>query len=314
MSNPLHIKHRPKYLEDIIGNKETVAMVASILNREDLESIPHAFLFQGPAGTGKTTIARIIRDELGCSNLDYHEFNASDTRGIDTIRNIKSKSRLAPVDGKVKVYLLDELHQITGPAQEAALKLLEDAPDNVFFLLCTTNPEKLKKTLKSRCTIVQMSSLNSRDMIKLIDSIAKKEEIDISPEISKTIIANSDGSPRTAVKLLDSIIDMDSDEEAIKAIESATVSEATTIELCRALLANESWKVISDILKGIDEDPEGMRRSILGYFSKVLLNNGSVVIAQIMECFEEPFYNTGKPGLIMACFQVSLIEPEDTPF
>lgn len=310
MSSPLHIKHRPKYLEDIFGNKETVSMISSILGRETLDLIPHAFLFQGPAGTGKTTIARIIRDELGCSNLDYHEFNASDTRGIDTIRNIQSKSRLAPVDGDVKVYLLDELHQITGPAQEAALKLLEDAPNNVFFLLCTTNPEKLKKTLKSRCTIVQMSSLNSRDMTKLLDSVAEKEEINLSAEVKKAIIDNSEGCPRIAVKLLDSIIDMESDEDAIKAIESATVSEATTIELCRALLAGENWKIISDILKGIDEDPEGIRRKVLLYLSKVLLDNGNLSVAQTMECFEEPFYNTGKPGLVMACFQAISIDNE----
>lgn len=309
MSSPLHIKHRPSYLDEIIGNKETVSMIKSILNRE-LNEMPHAFLFTGPAGCGKTTIGRIIKCELGCSTADYHEFNSSDTRGIDTIREIQQRSKFAPVNGDVKVYLLDEVHQITGPAQEAMLKMLEDAPENVFFLLCTTNPEKLRKTLKSRCTTVQMSSLNSRDMTKLLTSIAETEEIEVSPEIIKAIIANADGSPREAVKLLDSIIDIDDDAEAIKAVETATVSESTVIELCRALIKKGAWKDIAKILRGLDDDPESVRRAILGYFMKVLLDTGNTPVAEILEAFEDPLYNTGKPGLVMACYQAHLVNTD----
>jgi len=273
-----------------------------------LDKIPHAFLIQGSSGTGKTTVGRIIKAELGCSEADYHEFNSSDTRGIDTIREIQQRSKFAPIDGAVKVYLLDEIHMATGPSQEASLKMLEDTPDNVFFILCTTNPEKLRKALKSRCTTIQMSPLNSRDMATLLNSILKTEKVPKSPELIKAIIANSDGSPREAVKLLDSIIDIDNDTDAIKAIETASVSESTVIELCRALLKENTWKDTAKILRGLDEDPESIRRAILKYFMKVLLDTGNLPIAEIMEAFEEPLYNTGKPGLVMACYQASLID------
>lgn len=305
MSKPLQIKHRPEYLNDIFGNKETVSMVSSILNRE-INEMPHAWLFTGDSGQGKTTISRIIKEELGCSDIDFHEFNSSDTRGIDTIREIQQVSKLAPSDGEVKVYLLDEVHQITGAAQEAMLKMLEDAPDNVFFFLATTNPEKLKKTLKSRCTTIQMNSLNTRDMGKLLDTISQKENYDFESNIRKTIIECSEGSPRIAVKLLDSIIGIENKEEAIQVIKNSTVSETSIIDLCRALLKNESWKVIADIIKGLEIEPESARRAILGYFSKVLLDTGSMDVARIMECFENNFFDSGKAGLILASFESSL--------
>lgn len=314
MSAPLHIRYRPKYLEDIVGNKETVSMVSAILER-DLDRIPHTWLFTGSTGTGKTTIARIIKEELGCSDADYHEQNSSDTRGIDTIRETQTRSKFAPVDGKVKVYLFDEVHNWTGAAAEAALKMLEDAPDNVFFLLCTTNPEKLKKTLKSRCTNIKMSTLNSRDMKKLLENIASVEEVGIAPPVLKAIIAASDGSPREAVKLLDSVLGINNNEDAIKAIESSSVSESTVIDLCRALVKGESWRVVSNILKGLDVDAEQVRRAILGYFTKVLLDNDNTLIAQLMECFEEPYFNTGKAGLVLSCYQAGNVYAENSvPF
>ena len=305
MSRPLQIKHRPEYLEDIFGNKETVEMVSNILGRE-INTIPHSWLITGPAGCGKTTIARIITEELGCSELDFHEYNSSDSRGIDFVRELQYTSKLAPSNGDVKVYLMDEVHQITSAAQEAMLKLLEDAPDNVFFLLATTNPEKLKKSLKSRCTIAQMNPVNSKDMDKLLDSIAIKEKDDLTADLKRTIISCSDGSPRVALKLFDSILEIEDEEVAIKAIQNSTVAETSIIELCRAILKGESWKEVAGVLKGLDEDPESIRRAVLGYFTKVLLNTGDLNTARILECFEGNFYDSGKAGLCLACFEASL--------
>lgn len=305
MSNTLPLKYRPNFLEDIFGNRETVKMVSTILDR-DLDKIPHSWLFTGPSGCGKTTIARIVKEELGCSDLDYTEFNSSNDRGIETIRGLQQISKLAPTDGEVKVFLLDEVHQITGPAQEAMLKMLEDAPDNTFFLLATTNPEKLKASLKSRCTTIQMNPLNSKEMVNLIDIIAKAEKYGVTSDINKAIISASEGSPRTALKILDTILQIEDEEVAIKAIQNSTVNETGAIELCRAINKGESWKEIVDILKGLNEDPESIRRVCLGYFTKVLLDSGNMGAARRAECFVEPFYNTGKPGLILAAFEASL--------
>jgi len=111
-SEALHFKWRPKTLEELAGNKESVAMVQGIMDRE-FESIPRTWLFLGESGTGKTTIARIIKTMLGCSDADFHEFNSANTRGIDTIREIANTSRLSAMKGTVKVYLLDEFINTT---------------------------------------------------------------------------------------------------------------------------------------------------------------------------------------------------------
>jgi len=111
MSEPLHIKYRPKKLEDVAGNKGAVATVKSLLERE-LIDMPHSWLFSGPSGTGKTTIARIVAHELGCSDIDFIEYNSGSMRGVDSIRDIEQKSKLSPMKGKVKVTYL--MKSITG--------------------------------------------------------------------------------------------------------------------------------------------------------------------------------------------------------
>lgn len=304
MSEPLHILYRPKTLDELVGNDAAKSTVASFLAR-DIKDMPHSWLFSGPSGTGKTTLARIMANELGCSPLDFQEYNSSSMRGIDTIRELEQKCKLAPMHGKIKIYLWDECHQITGAAQDAALKLLEDAPKNVFFFLSTTNPEKLKKAVRTRCTDVVLRSLNSRDILKLLKWICESEEKNIDSEILKKIAVSCDGSSREAVKMLDSIFDVKDKEHALGVIENTYSAEGSLIELCRALNKGEPWKNISAIIQNMDAEPEAIRRSVLSYFTKVLLDQDNVRVAEILEQFESNYYDSGKAGLVLSCFAVT---------
>ena len=137
----LYKKHRPKTLARVVGNKSTVEALRSML---EARTLPHTLLFHGPSGTGKTTLARIVKNELGCLPTDFHEHNSSDFRGIDFIRELRSKVNLAAA-GPCRVWIIDECHQLTRDAQNAALKILEDTPSHVYFFLCTTDPQKLIK-------------------------------------------------------------------------------------------------------------------------------------------------------------------------
>ena len=306
MSEPLHILYRPRTLDEVAGNTGAVAAVQGMLER-DLRDIPHSWLFSGPSGCGKTTLARIVAKQLGCSDMDFYEFNSSSMRGIDTIRDIEQKCKLAPMAGNVKVYLLDEIHMLTPAAQEASLKILEDAPNNVFFFLATTNPEKLKKAMRTRCTDIVVKSLNSRETLSLLKGIVEEEEKNVDSDVLKKIAVSCDGSPREAVKMLDMVIDVKDKDSALDVIENTHTSEASAIELCRALLKKEQWKNIAKIINSMEAEPEQVRRAVLTYFSKVLLGNGEIRIAEILEQFEDNYFDSGKAGLILSCFAANQI-------
>jgi len=301
---PLQLKYRPKDFKEVLGNESTIKSLESLLRRNK-DDIPKAFLFTGPSGCGKTTLARIVANKLGCDDMDFHEYNVASVRGIDTVREVAANAPFAPMSGEIKAYLFDECHGMTKDAKEAMLKLLEDGPKHVYFFLATTEPQQLLKTLKGRCTAYEVQSPTTKSLLGHLKSICAKEGIENYPsEILQEIVKVSDGSIREAVKVLDAVIDIEDDEEALQAVQNAVVSEVDTKELCQALIATSGkrWDTCKKILKGTTDDPERLRRAILGYLNAVLLSNGTERHVEIMELFMEPTFNTGMPGLCVNVF------------
>jgi len=301
----LYLKYRPQTLDEIIGNEATVASLRSIIGRESGEA--RSFLFTGPSRCGKTTLARIIGNELNCSKRDFMEYNSANVRGIDTIREIGDDCKYAPMEGKVKIYLLDEIHRATVDAQNALLKLLEDTPEHVRFILCTTDPEKLIPTVRKRCTTYLMLPLKRNQIMRLLKCVCKEEEVDVPDSILMKIITYCDGAPGEALVMLDQVIDLKDEEIALQVIINASVDEKTVLELCQLLLTGTKWKSVSEIIKTLDEEPEKVRLAINGYMSKVLLSSGGEKAAKIMELFKDPFYTGGKPSLILACYWATML-------
>ncbi len=296
-------KYRPKELDEIVGNDDTVAQLESMLSRD--EGIPHAFLLSGPSGCGKTTLARIIAERLECHRQDFIEMDSADMRGIDTVREIRRQMKLHPIAGPCRVWLLDECHQLTKDAQEALLKGLEDTPDHVYFILATTEPDKLIKTVRNRCSHFIVEALSWKVIMKdLLLSTCKGERRSVPDEVLTQIAKAANGSCRAALVMLDKIIDLNEDE-MIEAIEVEQTIETEAIELCRCLM-NGKWNGAKEILKGLQkQDPERIRRAVLGYANAVTLGDkNSKKGALILECFSEPTYDTGHPGLTLAAYQV----------
>lgn len=303
---PLHLDYRPKVLEELFGNDAIKESILSLFAREDK---PHAFLFTGPTGCGKTSVARILKDMLGCSDYDYKEYNAANTRGIDTIRDIIDSSKFAPMNGKSKVYLLDEAHQQTGAAAESLLKLLEDTPRHVYIILSTTNPERLLPTIKNRCTTYSLKPLSLREMESLLEWVLECEGFFLEENTKKILLGVADGCPRKLLVVLDQIINVEdkSPEKVQEILGSQDPEGDKVIDLCRELLKTTGgkvfhWKRVSEILKSSEMDPEGTRRAILGYMSKVILGGENDHVANIMTNFTDSFYDSGKPGLVLACY------------
>lgn len=309
------LKYRPKTLKGIVGNEDVVEALEVMLAKKKSE-IPHSILLQGPAGCGKTTIARILAKRLGIEvpSSNFIECNASDDRGINEMRDIIAKSHLKPIGQKYKMYLLDEAHMLTVPAQNALLKILEDTPRHTFFVIATTDPQKLNKAIKSRCTTFTVSELGSIELVKLLRRICKKEgKPEYDKKTLKLIAKKSMGSPREAVKLLDQVINIDDPEKAIKAIKNFSSDEADVPAFCKILMnPGDKWADLAPMVKAVDNSKaESTRIGILAYLTAVLLNSKggrADFLVRIMECFEDNYYNTGKAGLAISCYEASLVQ------
>jgi DNA polymerase-3 subunit gamma/tau len=268
--------------------------------------IPHCLLLSGPSGCGKTTIARILKAKLKCSDFDFAELNIADLRGIDMVRSIRDRMGQSPIGGATRIWLLDEVARATTDAQNAFLKMLEDTPPHVYFILCTTEPQKLLETIRTRATEVKVRALREDEMAQLLQKISALEDFHLSEEVQDKIVALAEGSPRKALVLLNQVIGLKEESEQLAAV-SAGVASSESIELARALMNTKvAWASIAKLLQTVQEDPEALRRMILGYCGAILLKGGNNMdrAYSIISCFERAFYDSGKPGLVASCFEV----------
>ena len=296
--------YRPKKLKDVIGQESAVSSLSKMIEKD---TIPHAILLTGPSGCGKTTLARILSKKVDCGKMDLIENNCADFKGIDTIREIRSAMVSSPISGKSRVWIIDECHKLTNDAQNAFLKLLEDTPSHVYFILCTTEPNRLIKTIRNRCTEISVKSLSDKEIEKLISGVCKKEKIKLSEEVIDKIINVSEGSAIKTLVVLHQIRDIKSKEEQLNAI-SSSISENQGITIARLLFNTKTkWKEIANVLKTIEnDDAESIRWLILGYAKSVLLNGGNLSARayQVIRVFQDNWYDCKSAGLIAGCYEI----------
>lgn len=295
----LYKKHRPRNLNKVLGADSTTSALQNMLEKNTL---PHTLLFHGPSGCGKTTLARILKTKLNCHDMDFKEMNCADFRGIDTIREISRLMHLAPTGGKVRVWLLDEVHQLSSAGQHAALKILEDTPSHVYFFLCTTDPQKLLKTIITRCCEMPVRLLTYDELTSLVNRTCKREKVEVSEDVLEEIISGAQGSARMALVLLDKILNLKEDER-IEAIQQKMAEENEAIELCRALIKKEDWRKVSKILKNLKGEPESIRYAVMGYARNTLLSGKNEQAYHVIRCFEDNFYDSKAAGLVRASYE-----------
>ena len=300
----LHLKYRPQSTKDVIGQRHVI----STLNKHSKAgTFPHTILFSGLHGTGKTTLARIYAKMLKCGPRGLEEINCASRRGIELARDIEQRVTASPMGGDCRVWILDEIHMATGECQTALLKPLEEAPPWVYFFLCTTNPEKLKKTVVSRCHPAQLKPLTHKELYLLINRVATAEGIYVVEEAQEKIIDNAEGSARNALVLLNMIVGVEDEDEQLEIIAKADTGKVA-IELARVLIREKpiaKWPEVARILKDLkDEDPEQLRYMVLGYANTVALGGGKPRAFLILEEFAQNFYDSKRAGLTLACHNV----------
>jgi DNA polymerase-3 subunit gamma/tau len=303
MMDELYKKHRPTKFSGVVGQSTSVRTLVEFGKRG---SMPHFLLFTGPSGTGKTTVARILKGKLRCSDWDFIELNcAGDARGIDTVRQINEQVSSSPMGGKSRIWLLDEAGKLTPDAQTALLKTLEDTPDHAYFILCTTDPQKLIKTLHTRATTVKFEPIKATDLALLLDSVAGKEGMKLSVEVRDKIVEAADGSARMALVILNQIVGVEGEEDRLATV-SASGGTSVAIDIARALIKpGVQWGIVSKLLKECTDEPETVRRVVLGYFASVLIGGGRLAgrAFDVICIFERNFFDGGRASLAAACWQ-----------
>lgn len=297
----LYKRHRPISFKQVVGQPDAIKILQEMVKNN---RIPHAILFSGGSGCGKTTLARILKDKLNCGESDFTEINAADFRGIEMVREIRNRMNLSPIGGTSRIYLIDEAHQLSSQAQNAFLKMLEDTPKHVYFFLATTDPLKLIATIRTRCTEVKLKELGPASMRELLVSIAEKEGVELSDDVLDRLIDHSEGSARKALVILNQIIGVPDDDGRLNAIENSD-HKSKGIELARALLnPRASWPEVAKLLKGLEEEPETIRYIVLGYASNVMLGGGKLAgrAFYIADIFQHNFYDSKRAGLVLACW------------
>lgn len=306
----LYRKFRPKNFKQVIGQEDAVRQLTEMLKNDRL---PHALLFSGGSGVGKTTIARILKNKLGCTDGDFCEINAAEDRGIDMIREMNSRMGLSPMGGTCRMWLLDEAHQMSkragGDAQTALLKVLEDVPKHVYIILCTTDPAKLLPTIRTRCTEIKLKPLLAKDLDALIRSVPDCPKL--SDAVVKQIAEVADGSARKALVLLHQVMGLETEQEQLEAVQRSD-TKRQAIELARAMMdPNKKWPEIAAIITGIEDEAEGIRRLVFAYASSVLAKatgKKAELASLVMFNFRDSkivFDNPGKGGLLFMANEVA---------
>jgi len=320
----LYRKYRPQTLEEVVGQDHITHTLSNALKRN---MISHAYLFCGPRGTGKTSVAKILAKALNCekgptpipcnkcdaclqinngSFVDVLEIDAASNRGIDEIRDLREKIHFLPADGRVKVYIIDEVHMLTREAFNALLKTLEEPPSHVVFVLATTEPHKVLPTILSRCQRFDFKIIHTSDMVVRLLRVAKAEGINVEERALPLIARHAQGSLRDALGTMDQLSSFTGKEIKVDDVVSLLgMSHAELLfETVEILLKRDVTAIFEFVERLVESgrDPRQFTKDLIEYIRALFIIKNANEANEIVNVTPEAF---AKMGAQAACFQES---------
>lgn len=287
----LHTKYRPKKWSEVLGQDDVIkGLRAAIKKRTN-----HAFILTGDSGCGKTTLARIFAYSVGCTPENIVEVDAATNTGIDAMRQISIEANYKSFgDSPTKVIIIDEAHSLSKQAFQSLLKPIEEPAPHIFWILCTTEPAKIPKTIQTRCSVFALQLVDVDFIIDLLARVVEEEEFATPREVLSLIARQSFGSPRRALTYLAQCYSCQNTKEVLPLLQKAD-EDGDAIILAKALVkGNLSWARAMKIMESLqDQNAESIRLVTLAYMAKVTLGVKDEKTAArcltIIDSFSDPY-------------------------
>lgn len=279
-----HTKYRPTELDDVVGQDHIKAGLQAVIDGGRQQT----FLFEGPSGTGKTTLARLVAAKLGCTTVK--EFDAATHTGVDAMRKVAEGAQFVSMDGGNQAFIIDECHRLSKQAWESLLKDIEEPPAGVFWFFCTTEPNKILKTIRTRCITYTLKDVPWRKLLGLLSKVSEAEELGISDDVLDVCAEEADGSPRQALVNLATVAHCTNEDEARAAL-NRLAGDKQAFDFAR-LIMKRDYKFTSacSLLKELKEiPPESIRHTVRAYATTTVMGSPDNTWARgVLMAFETP--------------------------